>query len=130
VTTPVRSSATGAAPNTIELLAWPPTAPDHTDSTSIRGSILAKEIERGCSTATATPIPSVDANALVTPPNVYSSILVHPLEAPLLRAGFEGLKTILNLIDKSSSIFPPLKSAASGLLGAIDVIQVRPNIIP
>jgi hypothetical protein len=125
---PVRSSTTEVAPDTTEPVAWSPTPLNHTDATNIRGPISAEEeVERGGSTTIATSIPSVDADALVTPSDVYSNILVHTVEspAPQLRAGFEGLRTILNLIDKAACIFPPLKSATSGLLGVIDVIEVR-----
>jgi len=77
----------------------------------------------------ATPIPSVDASALVTPSAVYSSILVGTAEgessATLLSTGFEGLKTTLNFIERAASAFPPLKSVVGGLLGVIDVIEVR-----
>jgi hypothetical protein len=39
--------------------------------------------------------------------------------------GFEGLKTILRLVERATDVFPPLKSAVAGLLGVIDIVEVR-----
>ena len=63
--------------------------------------------------------------------NIYPSIVINPAgdEAPgrmtdLVIVGFEGVKTTLRLVEKVASAFPPLKSAVSGLLGVIDIVEV------
>jgi hypothetical protein len=65
-------------------------------------------------------------------PNIYPSIVIDPAgdEAPgrmafLASAGFQGLKTTLQLVESVSGVFPPLKSAVAGLLGVIDIMEVR-----
>ncbi|KAF8240595.1 hypothetical protein L208DRAFT_510387 [Tricholoma matsutake] len=64
--------------------------------------------------------------------NIYPSIVIDPAgdEAPgrmadLARAGFQGLKTTLQLVDSVSGVLPPLKSAVAGLLGVINIVEVR-----
>jgi hypothetical protein len=63
---------------------------------------------------------------------MYPSIVIDPAgdETPgrmadLASAGFQGLKTTLRLVERVSDVFPPLKSAAAGLLGVIDIVGVR-----
>ena len=65
-------------------------------------------------------------------PNIYPSIVIDPAgdEAPgrmadLASGGFQGLKTTLRLVERASDVFPPLKSAVAGLLGVIDIVEVR-----
>lgn len=36
-----------------------------------------------------------------------------------------GLKVGLELLEKSSDVFPPLKSAVAGFLGVVDIFEVR-----
>ena len=36
-----------------------------------------------------------------------------------------GLETTLRLLERSADAFPPLKSAVGGLVGCLDIIQVR-----
>jgi len=64
--------------------------------------------------------------------NIYPSIVIDPAgcEAPgrmadLASAGFQGLKTTLRLVERASDVFPPLKSTVAGLLGVIDIVEVR-----
>lgn len=64
--------------------------------------------------------------------NIYPSIVIDPAgdEAPgrmadLASAGFQGLKTTLRLVERASDVFPPLKSSVAGLLGVIDIVEVR-----
>ena len=45
--------------------------------------------------------------------------------AELARAGFQGVKTTLRLIERATDVFPSLKSAVAGLLGVIDIVEVR-----
>ena len=45
--------------------------------------------------------------------------------ADLARDGFEGVKTTLRLVEKAACVFPPLQSAVAGLLGVIDIVEVR-----
>ena len=66
------------------------------------------------------------------PLNIYPSIVINPAgdEAPgrmaeLVSVGFEGVKTTLRLVEKVTSAFPPLKLAVSGLLGVINIVEVR-----
>jgi hypothetical protein len=39
--------------------------------------------------------------------------------------GFQGFKTVLTVVDGAAGIFPPLKSVTGGLLGLIDIVEVR-----
>ena len=64
--------------------------------------------------------------------NIYPSIVINPAEdeapgrmADLVNTGFQGLKTTLQLVEKVASVFPPLKLTVSGLLGVIDIVEVR-----
>ena len=64
--------------------------------------------------------------------NIYPSIVIDPSgdESPgrmadLASAGFQGVKTILHLVERAADAFPPLKSTAAGLLGVIDILEVR-----
>ena len=64
--------------------------------------------------------------------NLYSSIVIGPAgnEAPgrmadLASAGFQGVKTTLRLVERTADVFPPLKSTVAGLLGVIDIVEVR-----
>ena len=100
---PFRSSSTSPTLN-------PPAGPD---PTSIHG------------------IPDAQPNSPPLP-NIYQSIVVGPAgdEAPgrmadLASAGFQGLKTALRVVESVSGVFPPLKSAVAGLLGVIDIVEVR-----
>ena len=38
---------------------------------------------------------------------------------------FEGVKMTLQLVEKVADAFPPLKTTVSGLLGVIDIVEVR-----
>ena len=44
--------------------------------------------------------------------------------ADLASAGFQGVKTTLQLVERAADVFPPLKSAVAGLLGVIDIVEV------
>ena len=64
--------------------------------------------------------------------NVYPSIVIDSAggEAPgrmadLASAGFQGVKTTLRLVERATDTFPPLKSTVAGLLGVIDIMEVR-----
>ena len=64
--------------------------------------------------------------------NIYPSIVIDPAgdKAPgrmadLASAGYQGLKTTLRLVERASDVFPPLKSTVAGLLGVIDIVEVR-----
>ena len=64
--------------------------------------------------------------------NIYPSIVIDPAgdEAPgrmtdLVGVGFQGVKTTLRLVEKVADVFPPLKSTVAGLLGVIDIVEVR-----
>jgi hypothetical protein len=63
--------------------------------------------------------------------SIYPSIVIDPAgnEAPgrmaeLASAGFQGVKTTLQLVKRASDVFPPLKSTVAGLLGVIDIVEV------
>ena len=71
---------------------------------------------------------------LNSPPllHIYPSIVIDPAgdEAPgriaaLASAGFQGVKTTLRLVERATDAFPPLKSTVAGLLGVIDIVEVR-----
>ena len=64
--------------------------------------------------------------------NIYPSIVIDPAgdETPgrmtdLISVGFEGVKTTLRLVERAADVFPPLKSTVAGLLGVIDIVEVR-----
>ena len=64
--------------------------------------------------------------------NIYPSIFIKPAGddasgrmADLASAGFQGVKATLRLIESVSGVLPPLKSAVSGLLAVIDILEVR-----
>ena len=66
------------------------------------------------------------------PAVIYPSIVIDPAgdEAPgrmadLASAGFQGVKTTLRLVERATDVFPPLKSTVAGLLGVIDIVEVR-----
>ena len=63
--------------------------------------------------------------------NIYPSIVIGPAgdETPgrmadLASTGFQGVKTTLQLIERTTDVFPPLKSTVAGLLGVIDIVEV------
>ena len=82
-------------------------------------------------------IPGIpDAQPLISPSLwntiMYPSIAIDPAgdEAPgrtadLTRTGFQDLKTTLQLIERATDVSPSLKSTATGLLGIIDIMEVR-----
>jgi hypothetical protein len=45
--------------------------------------------------------------------------------ADLATAGFQGVKMTLLLVERVAGACPPLKSTVSGLLGVIDIVEVR-----
>ena len=62
---------------------------------------------------------------------IYPSIVINPAgdEAPewmadLASAGFQGVKMTLQLVERATDIFLPLKLTVAGLLGVIDVVEV------
>ena len=64
--------------------------------------------------------------------NIYPSIVIDPAgdEAPermgdLASARFQGVKTTLRLVERATDVFTPLKSTIGGLLGVIDIVEVR-----
>ena len=64
--------------------------------------------------------------------NIYPSIVIDPTgdKAPgrmtdLASVGFQGVKTTLRLVERAADAFPPLKSTVAGLLGVIDIVEVR-----
>ena len=64
--------------------------------------------------------------------NIYPSIVIDSTgdEAPgrmadLASTGFQGVKTTLRLVERASDVFLPLKSTIAGLLGVIDIVEVR-----
>ena len=83
----------------------------------------------------STSIPGIpDTQSLNSPSlsDIYPSIVIDPDgdEAPgrmadLASAGFQGIKTTLQLVERTAGGFPPLHSAVSGLLGVIDIVEVR-----
>ena len=44
--------------------------------------------------------------------------------ADLASAGFQGVKMTLQLVERATDIFLPLKLTVAGLLGVIDVVEV------
>jgi len=73
---------------------------------------------------TQTPPSQVSPASLA---NVFNSPFV-PQSTPRSIWGnaWKGIKTTLRLVKDSADAFPPLKSTAGGLIGLIDLIEVRP----
>ena len=60
--------------------------------------------------------------------DIFPSIVIDPAgdEAPgRMGARFQGVKTTLRLVERAADAFPPLKSTIGGLLGVIDIVEVR-----
>jgi hypothetical protein len=62
----------------------------------------------------------------------YLTIMAGPSEGvprglmlDAVNTGFEGLKTTLRFVERAADVFPPLKSSVAGLLGLIDIVEVR-----
>ena len=45
--------------------------------------------------------------------------------ADLASTGFQGIKMALSLVERAADVLPPLKSTVAGLLGVIDIVEVR-----
>jgi hypothetical protein len=63
--------------------------------------------------------------------NAYATILEGPSKGQHLgrledvaSAGFEGFKTTLRLVERSTDVFTPLKSAVAGFLGILEILEV------
>jgi hypothetical protein len=76
--------------------------------------------------------PSPPPNRPITPlnspsSNIYPSIVIKPGEgkSDLASTVFQGVKTTLRLVEMAADAFPPLKLAVTGLLGDIDIVEVR-----
>jgi hypothetical protein len=59
--------------------------------------------------------------------NIYPSIVIKPAgeKSDLASTVFQGVKTTLQLVERAADAFPPLKSTVAGLLGIIDIVEVR-----
>ena len=73
-----------------------------------------------------------DTQPLNSPSNIYPSIVIEPAgdkapggKADLASTVFQGVKTTLRLVERAADAFPPLKSTVAGLLGVIDIAEVR-----
>jgi hypothetical protein len=73
-----------------------------------------------------------DTQPLNSPSNIYSSIVNKPEgdgapegKTDLASTIFQGAKATLQLVEKVADAFPPLKTTVSGLLGVIDIVEVR-----
>ena len=74
-----------------------------------------------------------DTQSLNSPSsNIYPSIVIKPggdkapeENADLASTIFQGVKTTLRLVERTADAFPPLKSTVAGLLGVIDIVEVR-----
>ena len=63
--------------------------------------------------------------------SIYPSMVIDSagVESPgrvadLASAGFQGVKTTLQLVERAADGFPPLKSTVGALLGVIDIVEV------
>ena len=95
---------------------------------------IGRTLDPQASTAPDRPDPSIDDEIPDTSSlsNIYPSIIIDPTGdktpgrmADLASAGFQGAKTTLLLVERAAGGFLPLKSAVSGLLGIIDIVEVR-----
>jgi hypothetical protein len=63
--------------------------------------------------------------------NIYPSIVIPAGDkapggkADLASTVYQGVKTSLQLVERATDAFPPLKSTVAGLLGVIDIVEVR-----
>jgi hypothetical protein len=93
------------------------TAPNAESSTPSSGS--------GTALAIRVPVPVISVQP---PSNVYVDLIapsdVRDKASPA-SIGFQGFKTILTVVREAADAFPPLKSVAGGLLGLIDIVEVR-----
>lgn len=60
-------------------------------------------------------------------PNEEASLTVAAKKAGA--DAWSGLRVALQLLEKSSDVFPPVKSAVAGFLGAVDIFEVR-DLVP
>lgn len=77
------------------------------------------------------PLPSAGGSTLTANLLVASSVQPANTESTLTLAAkkagadaWTGLKATLRLVEKSSDVFPPLKSAVAGFLGVVDIFEV------
>jgi hypothetical protein len=75
--------------------------------------------------AIESPVPTIS----VQPPSDVYADLISPSDggdgANPASIGFQGFKTVLTAVREAGDAFPPLKSVAGGLLGLIDIVEVR-----
>ena len=110
-------------------------APRRSRSSSPRPTPDAQASSTPVGPTISSSIPGIpDAQSLDSPSltNIYPSIVIDPAgdEAPgrvadLASAAFQGVKTTLLLVERASDAFPPLKSTIAGLLGVINIVEVR-----
>ena len=102
-------------------------SPGHSRSPSPPTSFPQASV--GSNPASIHGVPDTQPLNLPSLSNIYPSIVIDPAEdetpGRTASAGYQGLKTTLRLIERATDVFPPLKSTVAGLLGVIDIVEVR-----
>jgi hypothetical protein len=79
--------------------------------------------------AIGSPVPTIS----IEPPSDVYADLISPFgggdKANSASIGFQGFKMVLSAVREAADAFPPLKSVAGGLLGLIDIVEVRDFIV-
>jgi hypothetical protein len=100
-------------------------------------SIISRPSSPKPPSAPANPGASSASGTTVSQPPVksssfYPTIVVDPSRdqshgglVEMASIGFQAFKTILTAVRAASDAFPPLKSLSGGLLGLIDIMEVR-----
>ena len=57
--------------------------------------------------------------------NRHLSRVIYPAGADLVSSGFQDVKTTLRRVESATDVFPLLRSTVVGLLGVIDIVEVR-----
>jgi hypothetical protein len=95
------------------------------ENTASNTESLTPSIGSGTALAIRIPVPAISVQP---PSDVYAGLIVSSDVRDKTSAasiGFQGFKTALTLVREAADAFPPLKSVAGGLLGLIDIVEVR-----
>ena len=57
--------------------------------------------------------------------NRHPSGVIYPAGADLASSGFQDVKATLRRVESATDVFPLIKSTVVGLLGVIDIVEVR-----
>lgn len=122
-----RGSPTGSrTPSRPSLATAPPQITIHQEQDpdpSAQPQKAAASSQRVPSIRQPTPTPSLSATTGVQLASTGSKISQAARQVGA--HAWSGLKVALQLLETSSDVFPPLKSAVAGFLGVVDIFEVR-----